>query len=102
MCLCSRFRGRLAELTCRLWSFYVGRASSLSMADYETAVPDVVASDDAREWPTVGTTFTSNELWMVNYQAEGETKKTIPSLESTNFVWTCKLACIAEEVINTV
>jgi hypothetical protein len=86
----------------RLWSFYVGRATSLSMADYETAVPDVVASDDARQWPSVRTTFTHNDLWMVDYQAERGSRSTVPSLESTNFVWTCKLACIAEEVINTV
>jgi len=39
---------------------------------------------------------------MVHPQREAGIKTTMPSLESTNFVWTCKLACIAEEVINTV
>lgn len=91
-----------SKLTRRLWSFYVGRATSLSMADYETAVPDVVPADDAREWPAVGSNFATNDLWMVHPQREAGIKTTMPSLESTNFVWTCKLACIAEEVINTV
>jgi hypothetical protein len=94
-------------LTARLWSFYVGRAATLSVTK-ETPLPTIDERVDARIWDPQASAqhaligaAPSNELFASSpgLALPGYPR---PGWVHTNFVWTCKLSALAERVLSAV
>ncbi|KAK0457686.1 fungal-specific transcription factor domain-containing protein [Desarmillaria tabescens] len=90
----------------KLWGFYVGRSPTLKMSEIETPFPSVNKERDAALWMPVQLTSQSYLISEEDSEEDPDTMELqdirIPSWASTNFLWTCKLAYIAERVADVV
>lgn len=95
---------------CRLWSLYVGRAASLSRAAFDSPLPRVTEDRDARPWRPVenfeyGPNVEPGEApgWLeFERVSQQERAAGVPNRVSLNFESTCRLAIIAERMMETV
>ncbi|KAK0202944.1 fungal-specific transcription factor domain-containing protein [Desarmillaria ectypa] len=94
----------------KLWGFYVGRSPTLKMSEVETPFPPINKERDAALWMPVQ--LASQSCLIIEDDSEEDPDIMgvepelqaicIPSWASTNFLWTCKLAYIAERVADVV
>lgn len=87
----------------RLWSLYVGRAATLTTSTFETPLPSVNPALDAASWPPVAVSARQDDSGFqgdFDFESGGaDTIAAVPSWASTTFLWTCKLAKLAERVM---
>lgn len=94
----------------KLWGFYVGRSPTLKMSEIETPLPRINKERDAALWMPMQLASQSCLGTEDGLEEASDTMDVEPELQpicmiswaSTNFLWTCKLAYIAERVADVV